>query len=143
MCISWILIKESYTTYFCMPKCWIKVQLIPHIFGLLRYHQEKNCNWKPATYGSVAVETTNTVQYICIDMHLTVSLCMCSVTLFLIVCGYTKGRPHSSVQGPLFLYMDAGSQCWYTVDLVFTEATAYWYTVASYYMKWAALYLSC
>jgi hypothetical protein len=76
-----------------MPTCWIKVQLIPNIFGLLRYHKEKNCNWKPATYGSVGVET-NTVQYTCINMPLRVSLCVCSVTLFLIVCGYTKGQPH-------------------------------------------------
>jgi hypothetical protein len=30
--------KQSNTTYFCMPKCWIKVQLVPKIFGLLRGH---------------------------------------------------------------------------------------------------------
>jgi hypothetical protein len=109
-----------------MPKCWIRVQLIPNILGLLRYHKEKNCNWKPATNGSVGVETTNTVQYICIDVPLRVS--MCSVTIFLIVCGDTKGQPHSCA-GTTLLYIEVGSQCWYIVDLLFTEATAYWYAI--------------
>jgi hypothetical protein len=44
--------------------------------------------------------------------------------------------------GTTLLYMDAGSQRWYIVDLDFTEATVYWYAAASYYMKWAVLCLS-
>jgi hypothetical protein len=39
------------------------------------------------------------------------------------VCGDMKGEPHSFVLRP-HLYMDAGSQYWYIVGLIFIKATA-------------------